>query len=86
MRGGVVLQRMTNFVSGRFHSYSQRNKKTHGKTKSTIFMAFFVIGEEISLRRNNTNPHTREGGSKCWPVIEIFFQYPVGRLFIKFNF
>jgi len=42
------------------------------ETKSAIFMAFFVIGEEISLRHNNTNPHTGEGGFQCWPVIDFF--------------
>ncbi len=71
---GVALWKMTNFVSGGLHSDSQRNKKTMEKpTKSTIFMAFFVIGEEISLCRNNTNPHTREGSFQCWPVTDFFF-------------
>jgi len=53
------------------------------ETKSAIFMAFFVIGEEISLRHNNTNPHTGEGGFQCWPVID-FFLISGGPIIYKF--
>jgi len=73
---------MTNFVSSGFHSDSPRNKKPW-KPNPAIFMAFFVVGEEISLRRNNTNPHTREGGFQCWPVID-FFLISGGPIIYKF--